>query len=338
MKQKKIRGYTILTVLAAFLTVLFGARGVRAEEAEVTEINGSVQLIRELSQSWEDDYTADDTAGSYQTKQIIVFADNITDYCGAVNVLRYEDIGTYYLQYDTEEDTRNAYRQLKKRYGKNCMLDEIVKAEDWQMSGGASWGSDYTGLDQLKFTPSVSGLGGTVTVAVVDTGLNTQHILFSGRKISSASRNLVDNSANISDVSGHGTHVAGIVADCTPKQVELMAVRVFDDQGLSSEAMLQAGILYAIQKGADVINLSLGDTNHVNNDNWLAPCIEAAWEKGIPLVCAAGNSKKDVSTCYPACDEKTIAVSAIDRTGSFAKNFSSAEGSNFGTGIDFAAP
>ena len=140
MKQKHIWGHTTFAVFAAVLAVLFGTRGVRAEEAEVTEINGSTQLIRELSQNWEDDYSADDMAGSYQTKQLIVFTDELTDYCGAVNVLHYEDIGTYYLQYDTEEDTRNAYRQLKKRYGKNCMLDEIVKAEDWQLSGGASWG------------------------------------------------------------------------------------------------------------------------------------------------------------------------------------------------------
>lgn len=328
-------GVLFLTMIAA---VFMGTQLIRADEAVVTEIRGSMQLIRELSKNWDEEGMADTADESCPTNQILIFSDGLSDDYGAVKVLHYEEIGIYYLQYATAEDTQKAYKHLKKRYGKSCVLDQVIKAEEWQQSAGVSWGSVYTGLDQLRLTPAVKSLGGTVTVAVVDTGINMGHSLFFGRKISSASRNLVENNTNVSDVTGHGTHVAGVIADCTPAQVEILAVRIYNDKGMSSIAMVQAGILYALQKGADVINLSLGDVNHIAGDDWLEECITAAWEKGVPLVCAAGNSKKDVSTCYPACDRKTIAVSAIDRNGVFARQFNYLEGSNYGSGIDFAAP
>lgn len=289
--------------------------------AEVSEVKGSNITV----------------VNPYQTKQIIVNTDTLVDYCGAESVLHYDELGAYYLRYATEEETKDAYEVLKRRFGKNCMLDQIMQAEQAQQS--SSWGTGYMGFERLKYSPSVSGISDTVTVAVVDTGLNRYHHMFTGRRISSASRNIVDNNSNISDVTGHGTHVAGIVADCTPAQVELMAVRVYDDDGLSSFAMLQAGLLYAVQKGADVINISLGQTDYTSAyGDWLGQSIQAAWQQGIPLVCAAGNSRKNVSTCYPACSDKTIAVSAIDQNGSFAQTFTGTDGSNYGSGIDFAAP
>lgn len=340
MKQKKIWKYCVSVLLTAFLAIMAVPSLVRAEETTVREIGSGVQLVKELSKSWEDIDIEEVSGSRCQTKQIIVFAGQMDDFCGAQKVLHYDGINTYYLQYDTEEETWEAYKKLRKQYGSDCMLDEIVEAEDWQLST-SSWGSEYTGLDRLKATPAVASLGGSATVAVVDTGINTSHSLFTGRRLSSASRNIFDDNGDISDVSGHGTHVAGIVADCTPAQVEILSVKVYgmvNGKAVTNVSKVQAGILYAVQKGADVINLSLGDTNHVENDNWLEPCITAAWEKGIPIICAAGNSKKNVSTCYPACDTKTIAVSAIDRSGYFAQTFSGKEGSNYGTGIDFAAP
>lgn len=279
----------------------------------------------------------------YQTKQIILYADSLGDTCGADEVLHYEETKTYYLRYDTEEKTKEAYETLEKRYGENCMLDQVMQADEslLTVSGGktVTWGAAYMGLDYLKYTPAIANLNGHATVAVIDTGINREHILFSGRTILSSSRNFVDNSTDISDVTGHGSHVAGIIADSTPAQVDLMILRVFDSQGQSTNAIVQAAVAYAVEKNADVINMSLGDTKYSSEKkDWLGQCIDAAWDKGIPVVCAAGNSRKDVSTCYPACLAKTFAVSAISKNGVFAANFNSAEGSNYGSGIDFAAP
>lgn len=279
----------------------------------------------------------------YQARQIIVYSTSLSDSCGASEVLHYEKAETYYLRYETEEETKEAYEKLRRRYGDSCILDEVIQADDslLTVSDGRSvtWGTSYMGLSELKFSPEVATLNSHATVAVIDTGINRFHSLFAGRTISSASRNFVDNSSDISDVTGHGTHVAGIIADATPAQVDLMILRVYDSNGNSLSSIVQAALLYAVEKGADVINISLGQNDYnSSSQDWLAGGIDAAWDKGIPIVCAAGNSRKNVSSCYPACNEKTIAVSAIDKNGQFASSFNRTEGSNYGSGIDFAAP
>ncbi len=295
--------------------------------AEVSEVKGSQITV----------------INPYQTKQIILHADALGDSCGASEILHYADTGTYYLRYETEEETKAAYETLQKRYGDDCILDEVMQADDslLTVSGGRSvtWGARYMGLDVLKFSPNITTLNGHATVAVIDTGINRSHTMFSGRTISSASRNFVGNASDLSDARGHGSHVAGIVADATPSQVDLMILKVYDANGNSSSAILQAALLYAVKNGADVVNISLGQTDYNNSgQDWLASEINAAWDKGVPVVCAAGNSRKNVSTCYPACNARTIAVSAINQDGQFASSFNSTEGSNYGNGIDFAAP
>lgn len=295
--------------------------------AEVSEVRGSQITV----------------VNPYQTKQIILHADALGDSCGASEVLHYEDTGTYYLRYETEEETKTAYETLQKRYGDDCVLDEVMQADDslLTVSGGRSvtWGASYMGLDYLKFSPNITTLNSHATVAVIDTGINRSHSMFSGRTISSSSRNFVGNAADLSDIRGHGSHVAGIIADATPSQVDLMILKVYDANGNSSSAIVQAALLYAVKNGADVVNISLGQTDYNSSQqDWLASEIDAAWDKGVPVVCAAGNSRKNVSTCYPACNAKTIAVSAIDKNGQFASSFNQTEGSNYGNGIDFAAP
>lgn len=335
-------------------TVTQNGRNVEFEDAfEVSEDEQTPNLYSSYAvQSYFEDHPADvsEVRGNkitvvdpYQTKQIILHSSALGDTCGASEVLHYADADTYYLRYDTEEDTKTAYEKLHDRYGENCVLDQVLQADDslLTVSGGktVTWGAAYMGLDVLKYAPTVTNIGGHATVAVIDTGINSAHTMFAGRTISSASRNLVDNSTDISDNSGHGSHVAGIIADATPSQVDLLILRVFTAKGQSTSAIVQAAVAYAVEKNADVINLSLGDTDYTSaKSDWLAGYIDAAWNKGIPIVCAAGNSRKDVSSCYPACNEKTIAVSAINKSGQFAANFNSKEGSNYGSGIDFAAP
>lgn len=99
---------------------------------------------------------------------------------------------------------------------------------------------------------------------------------------------------------------------------------------------IKTALQYAIAKKSDVINLSMGFID-ANADlyNYLDSTIDKAYEKGIPISCAAGNQETggiDVRYCYPANYSKTIAVSAIDSSGRLA-NYS-----NRGNGIDFAAP
>ena len=203
--------------------------------SEVSEIKGSQITV----------------VNPYQARQIILRSHTLGDSYGASEVLHYADTETYYLRYKTEEETKAAYEKLHSRYGDDCVLDQVIQADDslLTVSGGSvTWGTQYMGLNQLKSSQHIMSLNSHATVAVIDTGINRSHSLFAGRTISSASRNFVDNSADISDVSGHGSHVAGIIADATPAQVDLMILRVYDKNGNSLSSIVQAALLYAVEK------------------------------------------------------------------------------------------
>lgn len=284
----------------------------------------------------------------YQTKRLIVESDKVSDTYGAshiyVNTTDHETI----LQYDSEEKTEEAYDQLKQSYSA-CYPDKVVSIENSTMGltlsqdgeneyGGYSWGNGYMGMTQLKKEAAAKGYTRSVTVAVVDTGINASNAMFRGRTISSQSYNFFGNNKNVQDTFGHGTHVCGIIADATPTNVGLLVLRVSNSEGKSSLLTIKTALQYAIAKKADVVNLSMGfiDANAYLYD-YLNSTIDKAYERGIPICCAAGNGEQgstgiDVRYCYPACYSKTIAVSAIDTS------YHLASYSNRGSGIDFTAP
>ena len=238
----------------------------------------------------------------YQTKRLIVESDQVKDTCGAsevyVNEMDHETI----LQYDSEEQTEEAFQQLSRTYS-SCYPDKVVSIEDSTMGlplsqggengqGAYSWGSDYMGLNELKKQAASSGYTRRVTVAVVDTGIDTSNVLFAGRKVSSQSYNFFGNNHNVQDTFGHGTHVSGIIADATPANVELLVLRVSNNEGKSSLLTIKTALQYAVSKNADVVNLSMGfiDVNASLYD-YLDSTIDKAYNRGIPICCAAGNGE-----------------------------------------------
>lgn len=284
----------------------------------------------------------------YQTKRLIVESDEVSNTYGAsdvyINQMDHETI----LQYSSEEQTEEAFEKLKEEYSA-CYPDKVVAVDNTMMGlplsqdeqngeDSYSWGNDYMGMNQLKKESTQKDYTRKVTVAVVDTGINASNILFKGRTIASNSYNFFGNNKNVQDTFGHGTHVSGIIADATPSNVSLLVLRVSNSEGKSSLLTIKAALQYAISKKADVINLSMGfiDVNAYLYD-YLDSTIDKAYDRGIPICCAAGNGENgskgvDVRYCYPACYSKTISVSAIDSSQQLAYY------SNRGKGIDFTAP
>ena len=140
----------------------------------------------------------------------------------------------------------------------------------------------------------------------------------------------------VADDYGHGTHVAGIAAAQTNNGVgiagmaggsRLMTVKVLDQYGLGWYFDIARGIVYAVDNGARVINLSLGGTAPSET---LQAAADYAREKGALLVAATGNSGGRV--LYPAACERVIAVAATDRTDQHPTF------SNYGPQVDVAAP
>lgn len=181
---------------------------------------------------------------------------------------------------------------------------------------------------------SVLGLG--VIVAVVDTGIDTGHPEFSGR-IAGGSNFTGGSSGDFQDRNGHGTHVAGIVgaawgngqggAGVAPN-VQLLAVKVLNDQGAGTTDTVMAGIQYAVDQGARVINLSLGGTGQ---STLLANAIRQAVQRGALVVGAAGNSGSTTES-YPGAQPEVLCVGATQ------SNDARASFSNHGPWVDVAAP
>ena len=142
------------------------------------------------------------------------------------------------------------------------------------------------------------------------------------------------------DETGHGTQVAGIIGAEANNRIGIAGVawgcRLMPLRSgfrhISGGAFLQnddvaAAIVYAADNGADVINLSLGDTV---NAFLIQDAVEYAYNRGCILVAAAGNSSEP-GAYYPAALEKVLSVAALDRNNQLGS-------SNFGASIDIAAP
>lgn len=126
---------------------------------------------------------------------------------------------------------------------------------------------------------------------------------------------------------GHGTMVAGLVHLVAPT-AKIMPVKVFDANGGSSISLLVQGIHYAVDSGAQVINMSFSMTG---SSQALKKAIDYANDRGVILVAAAGNEGQPI-TVYPAGYNNVIAVGATDN------NNNRASFSNFGPMVDLAAP
>lgn len=132
-------------------------------------------------------------------------------------------------------------------------------------------------------------------IAVVDTGVDASHPAFTGRVLPAI--DLVGGSGG--DPNGHGTHVAGVAAGAdsgcgtigVAPDAAILPVRVLDEEGAGTVEVVAEGIRRAADRGATVINLSLGTDVVIRNvsGSGLQDAIRYAWSKGSIPVLAAGN-------------------------------------------------
>lgn len=178
------------------------------------------------------------------------------------------------------------------------------------------------GLDVIKVSEVWAlSTGAGVTVAVIDSGSGpnpdlTQNLLV-GRSIV---RGRIGDSSSDVDLVGHGTHVAGIIAGQSNNQIgisgiapeaKILPIRILDSRGDGSESDLAQAIRYAVEQGARVINLSLGGRTQTSA---LQLALEFAASNNVLVVAAAGNGGPNTSTTFPAGNDLTLAVTAVDLT------------------------
>jgi serine protease len=184
--------------------------------------------------------------------------------------------------------------------------------------------------------------GRGVTVAVVDTGIACEDYgpYTKGTDLADtecvSGWNFVTRNEHANDDQGHGTHVAGTIAQSTNNSIggagvafhaRLMPVKVLNESGWGTTADVADGIRWAAEHGAHVVNLSLGGPR---NSRVLQKAIDFAVSRGVVVVAAAGNTGGRVQ--YPGASDGVIGVSASDQDDKIAK-FSSR-----GEGVDIAAP
>jgi thermitase len=209
--------------------------------------------------------------------------------------------------------------------------------------------------------------GSKVIVAVIDTGLDTNHLLFkdSGALWENAAEkngtagvdddgngyvddvhgwNFNRNNSNVYDDNDHGTHVAGIVlgvgqdvvaAPVRESKVKIMALKFLDANGSGSTSAAVNAIYYAVQSGAKVINNSWGGSAYSQS---LHEAYTYAYNNGVVIASAAGNSNSnnDNVSMYPSNLEtpNNISVAASEDG-----NDNKASFSNYGVSrVDVAAP
>jgi serine protease len=196
---------------------------------------------------------------------------------------------------------------------------------------GQQW--NFRSINLEKAWENTKGNG--ITVAAIDTGVSKVPDLKDTQFVKGY--DFVNDRELADDDNGHGTHVAGTIAQTTNNnygvagiayEAKIMPLKVLSAGGGGNIGDIAEAIKFAANNGADVINMSLGGAGE---SQAMKEAIAYAHEKGVVVVAAAGNENRN-SASYPARYTHVIGVAAIDSTGQKAPY------SNFGAGVDISAP
>ena len=175
----------------------------------------------------------------------------------------------------------------------------------------------------------------SVVIAVLDSGVDAAHPDLAGRLI--PGWNVVAGNDDTNDLRGHGTKMAGIIGAVTNNGLgvagvawaaKIMPVKVTRNSGAATDGDVASGIIWAVDHGAKVINISL--SARIEN-NVLQGAVDYANARDVVVVTAAGNSGSDVPEAPGGC-RGVVAVGATDASGHRTPF------SNFGGWVDVNAP
>ena len=260
---------------------------------------------------------------------IVTTKEQLEETYGAIDIVEAPN-NQYFLQYETEEEKEQALKKFNAEDSKIDVSENLVQeiSEDTVLvSNYNSWGIEAMGIDTLLDKFNSKELN-NVTVAIVDTGLDVDvfNNSFNGRL--AGVFNVLENNENMYDNNGHGTHIAGTIAESTPDSVKILPVKVSDSRYMYETDIITAINYITVNKKADVINMSFGGYEFPKGE-YIA--IDAAKENNIISVAAAGNDNSP-ELHYPSAMDNVISITAVD------SNKEKASFSNYGESIMFATP
>ncbi|UFS71728.1 MBG domain-containing protein [Geomonas sp. RF6] len=197
----------------------------------------------------------------------------------------------------------------------------------------SQWALPKIGWDKVA---GVREPAGAAIVAVLDSGVDASHPDLAGRVMKGTS--FLDSTNGLTDSTGHGTAMAGIIAavagngmggaGVAPAGVKVLPVTVLDAEGEGLDSDIIAGIRWAADNGAHVILMPFSNPTFSQS---LQDAIDYAWSKGAVLVAATGNGGSSAPT-FPAGDRGVVGVAATDQNDLLYR------GSNYGDDVYLAAP
>lgn len=236
----------------------------------------------------------------------------------------------------------------------DAVLNQWFDGEDYNNFNGTLQAINKI-KDGLSTTEKADFKNNPVLVAVIDTGINASHELFDGVLCDEGlwynaithknGRDYIDDTCNNGTLVGHGTHVAGIVAQEIKKYgledyIKILPVKAGDSKGSFKDVAVVNAISYvgnlATQDKTIVINMSLTSYYWGKNSD-VDVAVQSAVREGVIVCAAAGNDRKNSSSSgyslgSPACLENVIGVM------NYGEGLIPAPKSNYGAAYDIAAP
>ncbi len=278
-------------------------------------------------------YRAAEEGEQFAFARLLTYDYNGNDY-GAVQKAVDEENHFAVLQYADAKAAQQAYE---------AMLEDgvLADAEGTAQLQDAEKGNLYPAGSQALGTPQYLQkyrMGSDdVIVALVDTGVMYDHEELDGRFLNTGYDYSEDAAATAyfdtqkeNPVYGHGTFVAGIIADNTPDSVKILPYKVvpfFSNVAMAS-SMISA-INDAVSAGASVINVSI---TSASSGNAFRQAVKNAYDHGVCVCAAAGNQAQEIQGLYPASIDEAVTVSALEKDFATFASFS-----NYGSCVDFCA-
>lgn len=246
--------------------------------------------------------------------------------------------GKYAIKYETETDTKNAYKNFKNDPNiQEVYVDKYIKIDIQSIepctiqyssvstisaTNHESWGTYAMGLNETQTKINSNSSKEDVVVAVIDSGFDLGHSFMQQQNLASRIDeryiNVINNSDDISDetqnkqqiVTGHGTGVGGIILDATPDNVKILPIKVGDFNGeYTYMSAFYDAIQYSIDNNVDVINMSLKGSSLA--DSTMSKLVKDALDKNITIIAASGNESEDMQNTYPAAFDGVFSVGAL---------------------------
>lgn len=319
---------SFLLSIIIVLSICAPLTSVMAEEARKQSALKTGKEIAALCNEYDNYNELDSTDEQTINTRLIVKSDDKIEQYDAIDSVY--GFGYVFLQYADENNAEKALHNYENS-GYIVSYDSLANCTD--SANHQEWGDNWSyervdsdsALDYYKLKAKP-----TINIAVVDSGINYNHELFKNRITRTKFNSSASGEANNEiDDYGHGTEVAGVIANSTPSNVKISSYKVMDSKGYGSSSTIVAACSYIeeLNNKPDIINFSLGLKTGVIIES----VIDELVNQGITVVAAAGNDNREVFEAPGKC-ESAITVAAFDyynKPCSFT---------NYGQVVDISAP